>query len=216
MHVFGLTGGIASGKSAVAARLRVRGVPVLDADALAREVVAPGTDGLAAVVDAFGRGVLTAEGALDRKRVADIVFSDAAARGTLNTIVHPRIGALTAQRTAELEARGEPLACYEAALIVENGVVDMFRPLVVVSAPEEAQVARAMARDAAREVDVRARVNAQWPLAEKAALADIVLDNSGTLAELLARTDAMLARVCALQGIDPARYPAPAPPVNAR
>src|SRR5580692_8137483 len=98
MHLFGLTGGIASGKSAVAARLRARGLPVLDADALAREVVMAGSEGLAAVVEAFGSGVLTAAGELDRKRVADIVFTDPAARATLNAIVHPRIGALTAER----------------------------------------------------------------------------------------------------------------------
>jgi dephospho-CoA kinase len=95
MHLFGLTGGIASGKSAVAARFRARGVPVLDADALAREVVAKGSPGLAAVVDAFGAEALTATGEMDRKRIADIVFHDPAARARLNGILHPRIGALT-------------------------------------------------------------------------------------------------------------------------
>jgi dephospho-CoA kinase len=209
MHLFGLTGGIASGKSAVAARLRARGLPVLDADALAREVVAPGTEGLAAVVAAFGGGVLSPAGELDRKRMADVVFTDAGARAKLNAIVHPRIGALTALRTAELDARGEPLACYEAALIVENGLVDMFRPLVVVSAPEEAQIARAIARDNATLADARARIRAQMPLDAKAARADILLENTGTLAELTARADATLDQVCALKGVDPARYPRP-------
>lgn len=209
MHVFGLTGGIASGKSAVAARLRARGLPVLDADALAREVVAPGTDGLATIVETFGREVLDAAGALDRKRVAEVVFRDGAARAKLNAIVHPRIGALTALRTSELDARGEPLACYEAALLVENGVADMFRPLVVVSAPEALQIARAVLRDGATEADARARIAAQLPLASKASVADIVVENTGTLAELEARTDEMLARVCALQNVDLARYPPP-------
>ena len=209
MHLFGLTGGIASGKSVVAARLRARGLPVLDADALAREVVAPGSEGLAAVVAAFGEGVLTPGGELDRKRVADLVFQDAGARARLNAIVHPRIGALTALRSAELDARGEPLACYEAALIVENGLAGMFRPLVVVSAPESLQIARAMARDGATEAEARARVGAQMPLAAKAAVADVVLENTGTLAELVARTDAMLEQVCARQKVDPARYPRP-------
>jgi len=207
MHLFGLTGGIASGKSVVAGRLRDRGLPVLDADALAREVVALGTDGLAAVVAAFGKEVLTPAGDLDRKRVADIVFRDAGARAKLNAITHPRIGALTATRTQELAARGEPLVCYEAALIVENGLADMFRPLVVVSAPEALQIARAIARDGATEAEARARVSAQMPLASKAAVADVVLENTGTLAELLARTDAMLDRICALLKIDPSRYP---------
>jgi dephospho-CoA kinase len=209
MHLFGLTGGIASGKSAVAARLRARLLPVIDADELAREAVARGTEGLAAVVAAFGSEVLNAEGDLDRKRVGRIVFQDAGARAKLNAIVHPRIGALTGARSAELAARGEPLVCYEAALIVENGLADMFRPLVVVSAPEALQIARTLARDGATEAEAHARVGAQMPLASKAAVADIVIENTGTLAELITRTDAMVDQVCALQNIDPARYPPP-------
>jgi dephospho-CoA kinase len=209
MHLFGLTGGIASGKSAVAARLRARLLPVIDADELAREAVARGSEGLAAVVAAFGREVLTAEGDLDRKRVASVVFQDAGARAKLNAIVHPRIGALTAARSAALAERGEPLVCYEAALIVENKLADMFRPLVVVSAPEALQIARTIARDGATESEARARVSAQMPLASKAAVADIVIDNTGTLAELVTHADAMLGQVCALQKVDPARYPLP-------
>ncbi len=207
MHLFGLTGGIASGKSAVAARLRQRRLPVLDADELAREVVARGSEGLAAVVEAFGPDVLTPAGDLDRKRVADLVFKDGGARAKLNGIIHPRIGALTGARSAELAAQGEPLACYEAALIVENGLADFFRPLVVVSAPTEVQIARAVARDGATEEEVRARVAAQMPLAAKASVADIVLENTGTLAELTAKTDAMLDDVCRRQGLSPSRYP---------
>ncbi len=207
MHLFGLTGGIASGKSAVAARFRARGVAVIDADVLAREAVEPGSEGLAAVVAAFGREVLTPSGELDRKRVADIVFRDPTARATLNGIVHPRIGALTMKRASELAARGEALVCYEAALIVENGMVEMFRPLVVVSSSEAAQVARAAVRDRAAEDDVRARVAAQMPLAAKVAVADIVIENTGTLGELTARADDALDRVCAHVKIDAARYP---------
>src|SRR5580658_10202629 len=129
MRVFGLTGGIASGKSTVAARFAARGVPVLDADAFAREVVAIGTEGLAEVVAAFGAGVLFPDGSLDRKALAAIVFADETSRRRLQAITHPRIAALTATRTAELAGR-EPLACYEAALLVENGLADAFRPLV--------------------------------------------------------------------------------------
>jgi len=213
MRIFGLTGGIASGKSEVARRLRARGVPVVDADALAREAVTPGTAAgdatLAAIAEAFGPSVIAPDGSLDRKRVADIVFKDAAERTKLNGIIHPRIGALTAMRTGELEARGEPLTCYEAALIVENGLADAFRPLVVVSAPVELQVKRAMARDAAREEDVRARIAAQVPLEEKARVADIVLDNDASLADLVARTDALIESLCKMLTIDPARYPLP-------
>jgi dephospho-CoA kinase len=209
MHLFGLTGGIASGKSAVGARFRERGVPVIDADALAREAVARGSEGLAEVVAAFGAEVLTPEGDLDRKRVADVVFRDASARARLNGIIHPRVGALTMQRAGELAARGEPLACYEAALIVENGMVEAFRPLVVVAAPEDAQVARAVVRDTAREEDVRARIRAQLPLAQKVAAADVVVHNTGTFAELEARADEALDRVCERTKVDAARYPRP-------
>jgi dephospho-CoA kinase len=209
MHLFGLTGGIASGKSVVAARFRARGVPVLDADALAREVVAKGSEGLAEVVAAFGPGVLTASGDLDRKRVADIVFHDASARAKLNAITHPRVAALSMQRAAELGARGEPLVGYEAALLVENGMYEMLRPLVVVSAPEDVQVARAVVRDTAKEDDVRARIRAQLPLAQKVAVADVVVENTGSLAELEARADDALDQVCTRASVDASRYPRP-------
>ncbi len=206
MHLFGLTGGIASGKSAVGARFRARGVPVIDADLLAREVVAKGTEGLAAVASALGDDVIGKDGELDREAVAKIVFSDSAAREKLNAIVHPRIGMLTAQRAAEISARGEPLACYEAALLVERGVADNFRPLVVVSATFEAQVERAMKRDSASKADVEKRIAAQMSLELKLKAADIVIDNSGSLETLLQRADQALFAVCAKVGVDVERY----------
>jgi dephospho-CoA kinase len=206
VHLFGLTGGIASGKSAVARRLRARGVPVIDADVLARDAVAAGTEGLADVVSAFGRAVLGPDGGLDRKKLATVVFGDDDARTRLNRIVHPRVATLTFQRAAELRDQGEPLAGYEAALIVENGMADMFRPLVVVAAPEDMQVARATARDAAPAEDIRARIRAQTPLADKVALADHVIENTGTLEELDRRTDDVLAAICAKLGVDVRRY----------
>jgi dephospho-CoA kinase len=191
-RLFGLTGGLASGKSLVAARFRARGVPVIDADQLAREVVAPGTEGLAEIVRAFGPGVLRPDGALDRAAVAALVFGDDAKRRTLNAILHPRIGALTAQRAADLAAQGEELACYEAALLVENGLADAFRPLVVVAAAEEVQVARAMARDGATEAEARARIAAQMPLGAKIAVADHVIENVGDRAATERRADEVL------------------------
>lgn len=206
MHLFGLTGGIASGKSAVGARFRARGVPVIDADLLAREVVAKGTDGLTAMVAAFGEEVVGTDGELDRAAVAAIVFSDDAARAKLNAITHPRITALTLQRSSELAAKGEPLACYEAALLVENGMADAFRPLVVVSSPEAAQLARAMKRDGATEEAVRKRLAAQMPLETKIQSADIVVENSGSLEMLLERADQALFAVCAKVGVDVERY----------
>jgi dephospho-CoA kinase len=207
VHLFGLTGGIACGKSAVAARFRERGVPVIDADALAREVVAPGTDGLREIVEAFGSGVLAPDGSLDRKALASVVFADAAKRKRLNAITHPRITVLTMQRAGELGAQGHPLACYEAALIVENGVADAFRPLVVVAAPVELQLSRVMARDGAREEEARARIAAQTPLEAKVAAADFVIENTGTREALRARTDEVLDAVCLRLGVDPSRYP---------
>src|SRR5258708_31007067 len=153
MHVFGLTGGIASGKSTVAARLRKRGVPIVDADKLAREVVEPGTEGLRAIVAEFGDAIVDADGRLDRKKLASIIFSDAAKRRRLNAITHPLITALSAPRCAEHATRGEPLVCYEAALIVENGVADMFRPPVVVAPPIEVQLAPVESRDSASRGD---------------------------------------------------------------
>lgn len=206
MHLFGLTGGIASGKSRVASRLRERGLPVIDADLLAREAVVLGSPGLARIVEVFGTDILLADGNLDRKKLAAAVFSDEAKRRALNGIVHPEVTRLTFERAQALRERGEPLACYEAALIVENGAADAFRPLVVVSAPEDVQVARAMSRDAATADDARARIRAQMPLAQKVAAADHVVENVGSLEDLDRRTDAVLAAICRALGVDPARY----------
>jgi dephospho-CoA kinase len=213
VHVFGLTGGIASGKSAVAARWRARGVPIVDADVIAREVVQKGSPALAEIVRELGEGVLDAGGELDRKKVAAIVFGDDDKRRRLNAITHPRIGALSMQRAAEHGARGEPLVCYEAALLVENGLADATRPLVVVSAPEDVQAARAAARDGVSVEHARARIAAQMPLAAKVAVADVIVDNRGSLADLQREADRALADVCARVGVDVARYPAitPAP-----
>lgn len=207
MHLFGLTGGIASGKSTVAERFRARALPVLDADALAREVVLPGTQGLDEVVRAFGAEFLLPDGSLDRKALAKVVFFDDEKRQRLNAILHPRIAALTMTRTGELRQRGDPLGCYEAALLVENGLADAFRPLVVVSAPEDVQVARAALRDAMTTDEARARIRAQTALETKVKLADFVIDNTGTLQDLHATSDAVLGAICARLGVDPARYP---------
>jgi dephospho-CoA kinase len=205
MHLFGLTGGIASGKSAVGARLRSVGVPIIDADQLSRDAVLPGSEGLKKIVERFG-DVLLPDGSLDRKKLASIAFANEENRKGLNSIVHPEVTRLTFEAAAGLREKGEPLACYEAALIVENGVQDVFRPLVVVSAPEELQVARTMKRDGASEEEARARIRAQMPLAGKVAVADFVIENTGGLEELHAKTDAVLAEICARLGVDVDRY----------
>ncbi len=209
--LFGLTGGLASGKSAVAARFRVRGLPVIDADQLARDVVAPGSEGLRAVVEAFGEDVLTPEGGLDRPKVAKLVFTDAEKRTILNRIVHPRIGALTGERARALEEAGEPLAVSEAALLVENRLADAFRPLVVVAASPDVQIARAMQRDGEGREQVERRLAAQMPLEAKIAVADFVLNNEGTREDLEREADRVLAAVCARLGVDAGRYGLAAP-----
>ena len=206
MHLFGLTGGIASGKSTVAARLRARAVPVIDADELAREVLRPGTPGLREVVDAFGASVLLSSGELDRKALARVVFADAAQRRKLNAITHPRIAALSLQRATELEQRGEPLVCYEAALIVENGMVDAFRPLVVCACSEDLQATRIRTREGLSHEDALARIRAQKPTSEKVAVADYVIDTSGSLDDNARQTDDVLRNICTRLGIDPDRY----------
>lgn len=206
MHLFGLTGGIASGKSAVAARLRERGVPVIDADQLAREAVLPGTEALKAIVKEFGEGILLGDGSLDRKKLGQIVFADEAKRKALNAIVHPAVSMLTFARSKELRDEGEALVAYEAALIVENGIADAFRPLVVVAAPDDLQIRRMMSRDGITEDEAKARLRAQMPLAEKIAKADYVIENTGSIADVERRTDEVLAALCERLDVDADRY----------
>jgi dephospho-CoA kinase len=206
VHLFGLTGGIASGKSAVAARLRERGVPVIDADQLAREAVLPGTNALAQIVKTFGEEVLLGDGSLDRKKLGQIVFADEEKRKQLNAIVHPAVSMLTFARSKELRDEGEALVAYEAALIVENGLADAFRPLVVVSAPDTVQIQRMISRDHITEDEAKARLRAQMPLTEKIAKADYVIENTGTIADVERRTDEVLATLCERLDVDADRY----------
>ena len=139
--LFGLTGGLASGKSTVAAYWRSRGLPIIDADEVAREIVEPQSPGLAEVVATFGAGILQRDGSLDRKSLGSLVFADPELRKKLEAITHPRIALETRRRATALEAEGEPLACYEASLLVERGLQESFRPLVVVAADVSTQVA---------------------------------------------------------------------------
>lgn len=184
----GLTGGIASGKSTVGKLFRALGATVVDADEVAREVVEPGSEGLAEIVGTFGAEILADDGTLDRKKLGALVFEDASARKRLEAITHPRILARSMQRMAAAASRGEALALYEAALLVENGSYKMFQALVVVAASEPVQIARIRARDGLDEAAARARLDAQFPLEKKVAVADHVIWNDGDLASLEART----------------------------
>jgi len=187
--VVGLTGGIACGKSTVAAMFRRLGVPIVDADQVARDVVAPGTPGLAAVVEAFGPGVLAPDGSLDRKRLGEVVFGDPAARARLNAITHPRIAAESARRMGELRDDPSLYTIYEAALLVENGLARAFEALVVVSVEPATQLRRLTERDGVDEETARARIEAQLPLSEKEAAADYVIRNDGTTADTERRVE---------------------------
>jgi dephospho-CoA kinase len=205
--LFGLTGGFASGKSSVAAHWRGRGLHVIDADDIAREVLATGSAGLTEVVQAFGQDVLQTDGSLDRKKLASVVFGDEEARRKLESITHPRIVAATLQRASDLEAQHEPLACYEASLLVERGLADLFRPLVVVASDERHQIARARLRDQLSEEDARARLRAQLPLKDKLAAADYVIQNDGDFVALVTAADDVLDAICQKAGVELGRFP---------
>lgn len=185
--IVGLTGGIASGKSAVAAMLGSLGAGVVDADAVAREVVAPGTEGLRLVVDEFGRDILNGDGTLDRKRLGAVVFSDTRARARLNAILHPRIAALSAQRIAALQITDVPYIVYEAALLVEGGLHRAMSALIVVTSDTSTQQSRMLARDGLDSDEALSRIAAQLPTADKVAVADFVIENNGSLPELQER-----------------------------
>jgi len=179
--VVGLTGGIACGKSTVAKMFGDLGVPVIDADELARAVVEPDTPGLQQIVREFGRGVLDENGRLDRRKVADMVFGDEGARKTLNAIMHPLIAAAGAAQIKALENDPAPYVLYEAALLVETGTYKAFSALVVVSAEESLQRLRLIARDGFTVSEANARIASQLPLARKVAVADYVVTNNGDL-----------------------------------
>jgi dephospho-CoA kinase len=181
----GLTGGIGSGKSEVARLLASYGAIIIDADLLAREVVQPGTPGLARIVEAFGEQVLGSDGALDRDRLASVVFADEEARRRLNAIVHPLVG----QRTVELRAKAaeDAVLVHDVPLLVEEGLTALYDLVVVVDAPVEAQLQRLRAERGMTEEAALARIAAQATREQRLAAADVVIDNSGTLDELEAQ-----------------------------
>ncbi len=190
-RIYGLTGGIASGKSTVAGMLRDLGAPIVDADLLARAVVEPGSPALAEIAEHFGPEVIAADGTLDRKKLGGIVFADPEARSVLEGITHPRIAAAGRAAIAEFVAEGAEVIIYEAALIVEKKIYTAMDGLIVVSVPPRVQLERLMARDDIDEDAARSRVAAQLPLEEKVAVADYVIDNSGSIDETRERVLAL-------------------------
>ena len=187
----GLTGGIGAGKSTVAARLAGHGAVVVDADRLAREVVAPGTEGLGEVVRAFGDGVLQPDGSLDRPALGRLVFADEQSRLRLNAITHPRIAQLTAQAIAA--AGPEAVIVHDVPLLVENRMGARYHLVAVVDAPAQERVHRLVTSRGLAEADAWARVRAQADDAARRAAADVWLDNAGAGDALLAQVDALWA-----------------------
>ncbi|MFF7718519.1 dephospho-CoA kinase [Streptomyces luteogriseus] len=178
----GLTGGIGAGKSEVSRLLVACGAVLIDADRIAREVVAPGTPGLASVVEAFGEEILAADGSLDRPRLGAIVFSDAEKLSTLNSIVHPLVGA----RSRELEeaAAKDAVVLHDVPLLTENGLAPLYDLVIVVDAAPETQLDRLVRLRGMTEEDARARMAAQATREERREIADIVIDNDVPLEEL--------------------------------
>ena len=178
-----LTGGIATGKTYCLTRLAALGAPVIDADRLARDAVAPGTPGLSAVVARFGPEVLATSGALDRPRVAAVVFADPDARRDLERIVHPIVYRGIREWADRLAAAGRPLAVADVPLLYETGHDRDFDRVVVVACPPDQQVRRLAERNRLSEPDARRRLAAQWPIERKRAAADYVIDTGGTFEE---------------------------------
>ncbi|MGC3996142.1 MAG: dephospho-CoA kinase [Anaeromyxobacter sp.] len=193
MRVIGLTGGIATGKSTFAALLRERGAAVIDADQLARSVVEPGTPALGAIARAFGPEVLQADGRLDRKKLGSKVFADPEQRRRLEAITHPAIREAMADETMRLAARGATLAFYDAPLLYEVGMDRALDAVVVVWAPPEVQRERLARRDGLSPAEVEGRLQAQLPIDEKAARADLVVENTGDPSALAEKADQLLA-----------------------
>ncbi len=189
MIVVGLTGGVATGKSTVAAMFEARGAAVVDADRIARGLQEPGQPCYRQIVETFGREVVGADGRLDRRRLARLVFDDAESRRRLEAIMHPAIwdGCQAGIRAAE--AAGRPLCVVDAALILEAGWQHRFQAVIVVTAPEAMQVDRQVRMRSLTHAEAHRRLRTQWPTAAKAALADFVIDNGGDLAATAAQVE---------------------------
>ncbi|WP_309121404.1 dephospho-CoA kinase [Paenibacillus sp.] len=192
----GLTGGIACGKSRVSRMLEARGAAIVDADRIAREVVLPGRPALLDIRETFGEDVIAPDGTLDRKRLGSIVFGDESARRKLEAITHPRIRAEMARQMSEWnEKEPDRLVVADIPLLYESGLDKLyaFEDVLVVYVPREVQLERLMARDGMSREDAERRIDAQMPIEEKRKRADVVIDNSGSLAETERQVEAYVA-----------------------
>jgi len=184
VKLVGLTGGIASGKSSVAAILRRLGAAVIDADELSREVVQPGEVAWQEIVDAFGAEVLQPDQTIDRQRLRRIIFNDPAARKNLEVIIHPRVRALAERRIQEYAAAGYEIVVYEVPLLFEVRLHETLRPVILVACDAKTQTERIVQRDRVAGVEAQKTIAAQMSLEEKRKLADYVIENNGSLEEL--------------------------------
>ena len=191
----GLTGGIGSGKSTVSSLLSSYGAVIVDSDLIAREVVEPGTDGLAAVVTEFGTAILTPEGALDRPALGSVVFADPERLAALNAIVHPLVAARQAELEAEAVASGAPVVVFDVPLLAENHLESWYDEVVVVDCPVDVAVHRLVELRGMTEADARARVAAQATREQRLAVATEVIDNGGELSDLTPQVKALWERL---------------------
>lgn len=204
MQIIGLTGGIATGKSTVSRMFRELGADVIDADQIAREVVAPGSPALIEIQRRFPT-VIAADGQLERAKLGTIIFADPKQRGALNAILHPRIHHAFLAKKSELAGRGVAVALYDAALLIENELHHDMDGVILVTAPRELQIARLAQRNGLTRQEAEARLSAQMPLEDKTRFARWIIDNSGDLASTRAQVEKLWASIQARAAADAKR-----------
>ena len=189
MITFGLTGGIASGKSTVTKTFRAHNVPMVDADIIARQVVEPGTRGLALVIEHFGTEYLLEDGTLDRIKLGNLIFANKDQRDILDNIMMPIINEESSLQVKKLHDEGHEIVGYDGALICEMGNADKYRPLIAVHCTQDQQLERLMKRNNLTQEAAMHRINAQMPVAKKIAMANYTIDTSGTIEESVKQTE---------------------------
>ena len=195
MKLVGLTGGIASGKSTVAKILERLGAAVINADALSREVVEPGKDAWKEIIDAFGAGVLQPDQSLDRQKLRTVIFNDSDGRKKLEAIIHPRVRALAEEKIREHAVAGYSIIVYEVPLLFEGNLHEWLRPVILVACDVDTQRARLQERDRLTQTEAQKHIDAQMSLTERRRLADYVIENDGSLADLEQQVRAVVEKI---------------------